>query len=339
MITIRKIAELAGVSRGTVDRVINKRGGVSKFAEQRVSDIVKRYGFKPNKVARALVKSKKLYTIGVVSATLDNVFFRDVVRGIRRAESELADLGFSVDYREVARFSVPDQIAAIDAMLERGIDALAINPINDDVVRAKLAEIAGLGIPVVTFNSDIEGVERLAYIGCDYRRSGRIAAGLLAMASREPREIAIVTGSRKSLGHCLRVEGFSEEIERHPGMRVADVVEMFDDDVTSYARVRGLLEKNAGIDAFFFCAAGKAGGIRAIADLRPRGETIIVTVDMDDFTRECLLDGTVVATVCQQPYVQGYDPLWQLANYLMHGDRPPQVQFTQAEIVIRQSVN
>ena len=340
MLTINQIAELAGVSRGTVDRVINKRGGVSQTSEIRVAGIIKQYGYRPNKVARALVKRKKRYAIGVISASSDNIFFKDVIQGIRRAESELEGMGVSLRYREVAMFSVNDQLRCLNELLAEGIDALAINPITAPRIRARLREATGEGIPVITFNSDIEGVDKLAYIGCDYRKSGQIATGLLAIATGANANTAVVVGSMKSLGHSNRVYGAREEMRRHPGMRIAEVIEMYDDDLTSYTRIKDLLTANSDIDAFFFAAAGKEGGLAAITECRAGRMPHIVTVDADPFTCKCLRNGTVVATVCQQPFVQGYEPVWQLANYLLHGDKPAsRMQYTQAEIMIRQSLN
>lgn len=341
MITIKEIAKLAGVSRGTVDRVVNNRGNVNSDVEKQIQELIARYGFKPNRVARALVKKRKPCTLGMISATVENVFFRDVAEGVNRAMAEVKELGVSLLYREVAKFSVADQVERIDELLGLGINGLAINPINDGAVREKLREVAARGIPVITFNSDIEGVERMAYIGCDYRKTGRIAAGLIAMAipgaAPAGARVGIVTGSLKSLGHCMRIEGFRAELEQCPGICVAEVVEMFDDESVSYAAVRELLERNRGIDAFFFSAGGKEGGIRAILDAgaAPR----IVTVDLDAFTADCLRRGVVSATVCQQPFVQGYEPIVQLADFLIHGESPAErFQHTQAEIVIRQSL-
>jgi LacI family transcriptional regulator len=286
-----------------------------------------------------LVNRKKSATIGVLSATVENVFFKEVYRGIRQAASELAELGVSLNYKEVAKFSVREQLRCIDDMLAEGIDALAINPINDDRIRKRLLETAEFELPIITFNSDIKGIRRLAYIGCDYQRTGRIAAALLAFVTRNKAEIAVVTGSFSSLGHSMRVDGFRKELGAHGKMRVAEVVECFDDDITAYAKVREIFERNGAINAFFFSAAGKEGGIRAIQECAPKRRPNIVTVDIEAFTRDCLLDGTVTATVCQQPYIQGYEPIRQLADYLLLGDEPAQeMQYTQAEIIIRQSL-
>ncbi|GHU17412.1 transcriptional regulator [Betaproteobacteria bacterium] len=340
MITIKELAKIAGVSRGTIDRVVNRRGRVDKSVEARISGIIDKYGYKPNKVARALVNRKKLYVIGAISASVNNVFFRDVVEGVRRAEAEMKEFGVSLRYREVTKFSVPDQLACIDEMLEEGIDALAINPINDEAIRSRLKEVDRRNIPVITFNSDIEGTDRLAYIGCDYRKTGRIAAGLVAVSCREKANIAVVIGSMKSLGHHLRMQGFCDEIKKYSGLKVERVVEMYDDESTSFEKVRELLAEAGEVDAFFFAAGGKEGGLRAIRESREGNWPRIVTVDIDPFTTSCLREGLVFATVCQQPFVQGYEPVKQLAHCLLYGEKPEKaVQYTQAEIVIRQSIS
>ncbi len=340
MITIRKLAHLAGVSRGTVDRVLNDRGGVDKEVAQRIRDLVEAHGYKPNRAAKALANRKKSYVIGVISASIDNLFFHDVVAGIKSAEGEIMDSGISLLYRETIKFSVENQLQSLDEMLAANVDALAINPVNDETVVAKLQEFNTRNIPIVTFNSDIEGVEKLTYIGCDYRKSGSIGGGLIGLVCREETHVAIVTGSMKSLGHSQRVEGFKDTLrEFYPEIHIGPIVETYDDEFISYREMSRLLSSSPEINAFFFAAAGKEGGIRAIGEHREWENTRIVTVDIDPFTRECLKKNIVSATVCQQPFLQGYLPIRQLANHLLYNEMPAEkVQYTKTEIFIPQSI-
>lgn len=340
MITIKEIAQLAGVSRGTVDRVINGRGGVKAGVAQRIHRIIAEHGFKPNKAARTLACHRKSYLVGVISPSIDNMFFKGVLRGIRAAEAEVNELGVSLMYREILRFSVRDQLNNLREMLDSGIDALAINPINDPAVIEGLRELNRRNIPVITFNSDVSGVDRLAYIGCDYHRSGCIAAGLLGMVCRGEARVAIVVGSLKSLGHCQRVNGFHEAAAaEYPGIETVMVVETFDDEITSYSRIREKLAGGAGVDAFFFAAGGKEGGIRAIRESALRDRVKIVTVDLDPLTIDWLRGGVVSATICQQPFLQGYEAVKQLAQFILYGERPAElIQYTRSEIVIPQSL-
>lgn len=340
MITIREIAELAGVSRGTVDRVLNGRGGVRDDIATRINRIVLEHGYRPNKAARALASHKKTHLIGVVFPSVDNKFFKAVLRGIRAAEKEVADLNVKLLCREITRFSVTDQLLCIEEMLQSGIDALAINPVNERIIVERLREMGEEGIPVITFNSDVQGTGRLAYIGCDYDRSGRIAAGLLGRFCPDGAAVAIVTGSLTSLGHSQRVNGFRQAALDYPGLRVRTVVEMYDDEMTSYSKVGDLLKSGADIDAFFFAAGGQEGGIRAIREAGREGTVKIVTVDLDPVTVEFLKSGIVSATICQQPYVQGHEAVRQLAMYVLYGEKPEnEIQYTHSEIMIRESLD
>lgn len=65
-VTVKQIAELANVSRGTVDRVLNNRSGVSEATRQKVLKIAKELHYEPNFLAKALVSKKESLKIGVI---------------------------------------------------------------------------------------------------------------------------------------------------------------------------------------------------------------------------------------------------------------------------------
>jgi LacI family transcriptional regulator len=339
MITLKEIAELAGVSRGTVDRALKNRSGVSKAVAERINAIVSHYGYTPNKLAQALVNRKKEFKIGVISSSVENPFFKNVTEGIRCAEKEVRGLGVSLCYREVPKFDPDTQLRVIDEVLAEDIDGLAIRPVNDEAVRLKLFEVRRRGIPLITFNTDLEGIDELTHIGSDFRKMGRLAAGILAGFSGGEGRVVIPIGSLKSYGPKIMADEFCEELQRYPGMSVAAMIETVNDDILTYTRLTEYIRSDPGVSAFFFASGGKEGGIRAIREADLPDKVDIVTVNLDPFTRECLEKGVVAATICHKPFVQGYEPVTQLANYIVYGDAPEQkIQYTQPEIIIRQSL-
>ncbi len=83
MATIKQIAELAGVSRGTVDRVLNNRGSVNANTAARVREIAEKLNYKPNKAGLMLAAQKKNLKIGVIFLFPDsNPFFSEVLEGV-----------------------------------------------------------------------------------------------------------------------------------------------------------------------------------------------------------------------------------------------------------------
>jgi len=80
-LTMKDIAERAGVSVATVSRVLNKTKPVSSELKKKVLDIVKETGYKPNALARSLIK-QRTGTIGVIIPDMDNETFADLIKGI-----------------------------------------------------------------------------------------------------------------------------------------------------------------------------------------------------------------------------------------------------------------
>ncbi|MDD3459488.1 MAG: LacI family DNA-binding transcriptional regulator, partial [Weeksellaceae bacterium] len=84
-ITIKEIAELANVSRGTVDKVLNGRPGVKSETKNRVLKIAKELNYKPNYLGKALVQHKEKTRIGVILTPEYNPYIHEIIQGIHSA--------------------------------------------------------------------------------------------------------------------------------------------------------------------------------------------------------------------------------------------------------------
>lgn len=233
MATIKEIATLAGVSRGTVDRVLNHRGDVNSQTEEKILQIIHDLDYKPNKAGIVLAAQKKNLKLGVVLLGAGNPFFDDVLLGVNEKAQELAGYNCSVLIRQT-EYSLKQQLDAIDSLLAEGINGLAISPYNDKAVREKTDCLWEQGIPVVTLNTDIENSSRIAYVGSNFYRSGEAAAGLMRLMTRGEVRVGIVSGSQNILCHTERIAGFSRVIASYPNIRIVDTVNNNDDDKVSF---------------------------------------------------------------------------------------------------------
>ncbi len=337
MTTIKEIADLAGVSRGTVDRVLNNRGSVNPKTAEKIMGIVRAMDYRPNRAGITLAAQKKKYKIGVILFSENNPFFDEVMEGVRIKSSELQDYGVATLTRRV-EFDVDAQLTAIDELLAEGIHGLMLAPYNHIHIQEKIDELVALQIPVVTVNTDIGGSRRLAYVGSDYFRGGCTAAGLFALMTEGPVELGIITGSSNVLCHTERIRGLRHILdESYPRIRIADILENHDDEFESYALTKRLLEENPGLDAVFFAAAGVYGGCRAIRESGRRLK--VITFDDVPTTLEMLKDGVISATISQQPIRQGSRSLDILFEYLTSGILPEQDQnFVEHSIKIRENI-
>lgn len=343
MATIKEIAALAGVSRGTVDRVLNNRGGVNKETADRIREIAKSVDYVPNKVARSLSILKKEVKLGyILFSPHKNLFFSQVEEGIKREIEELAEYGVTVfveygDYNNVER-----QISIIDNMVEAGVDGIAICGFNTESVIKKIDELSERGIPVVTANTDITGSKRIAYVGSDYEKSGRVAGSLMSMATGGKANVGAFLGSRNILCHTMRLNGFRSYIAEHAhDIKITKVIENNDDDFLSFSLVRELLmsTEEEPIDAIFLAAAGTFGACRAVEMLPVEKRPKIICYDCLPPVENMLKSGLISAAICQQPVYQGSKPLDILFNYICLGIKPEkEFYYTDIEILVDESL-
>ncbi len=336
MTTIKDIADLAGVSRGTVDRVLNNRGAVSPRTAEKVMEIVRALDYRPNKAGTALAARKKNYRIGVILFSEHNPFFDEVMEGVQEKADELQDYGFTVVTRRV-EFDVEAQLLAIHQLRELGIHGLILAPCNHPHIQEKIDELVGAQIPVVTVNTDIGGSRRMAYVGSDYFQGGCTAAGLFALITAGEVELGIISGSSNVLCHTERIKGLEDTLRAsYPRIHIAEILENHDDEFRSYTLTRDLLERRPELEALFFTAAGVHGGCRAVEESGRRLK--IITFDEVPTTLNMLKKGVISATISQQPFQQGSRSLDLLFACLTSGTVPEREQyFVEHSIRIREN--
>src|SRR5699024_782548 len=129
------------------------RGRVSPEVAARIRQIAQEQGYEPNEVGRALARSRKQTRVGVILQSMETPTMKIVAEGARAAAKTLQNQSMEVLFRTVESVDAAQEIAYLDELLAAGVQGLAIAPVDDARVCRKLDEIAGQGIPVVTFNA------------------------------------------------------------------------------------------------------------------------------------------------------------------------------------------
>ena len=338
MATIKEIAALAGVSRGTVDRVLNHRGSVNPATAERIEKIARELDYKPNVAGLVLAAQKKKLKLGVILFSPENPFYLDVFEGVSSKAEELAGYNCTVIVKQIAS-SVEAQLNAIEELVAEEINGIALAPYNDSRIRDKINLLSEQGIPVVTLNTDIENTRRIAYVGSHYTKSGSTAAGLLRLMTHGEVHVGIITGSSNILCHTERIAGFTESLKPFSDtIHIAKIVEVHDDEFESYEKTTALLKKHPEINALYFVAGGVYGGCRSVKALGLQNKMRIVAYDMVPTTKELLRQGIISAVICQQPKLQGSKPLALLFTYLTTGELPDREQhYVAVDIRIREN--
>lgn len=319
-ITIKEIAALTGVSIGTVDRALHNRGRVRPELAAEIKRLADLHRFEPSQAGKILSLAKNPLKIGVVVHLMDIPFMQQILIGIKKATTELANLGASVIVETIPLTDAQAQIQAIDKLIEQGVVAIAITPTESEELRQKLQQVSNK-ITVVTFNADIDDSGRSCYVGLDNHASGKVSASLIGKTVSEQGSIGIISGHPSNRTNLDRVAGFSEVMTlEYPELRMLDVQFSLDENNQAYEITSEMLANVPDLRGIFICSGGQGGLSRALNDALRITNVKVVAYDIVPDTIKGLHLGAIDFAIDQNAFWQGYKPLMLLWNKLFHNE-------------------
>ena len=342
MVTIKDIAKRAGVSRGTVDRVLNNRPGVNPETEAKVRALIEEMGYRPNMAGQMLaVKKRKLRLAFLIFHGPEFMFHLDILHAARDKAAELREFGVTVDFYLVRQLDTPYLERLFREVEESCPDGIAALPLRSTSFMSFIQRMNAKGIPTVFFNLDEDFVPHLAYVGCDYVQSGRVAAGLASLCTEGHGLVGIAAAdSPNSPSFAGRMGGFSQELSaNHPGLTMVDggMPALFHDG--EFSEVVSLVERNPDMKAIYIVNMGDYAVCQEIHRAARGRNLAAITHDLAPAQQELLKNGLISATIVQQPDIQGSLPLQLLYEYLAFGTAPAKSKFfTDLHICISQNM-
>ena len=349
MVTMKDIAEEAGVSRGTVDRVLNNRGRVAPDKEMRIREIAEKLGYQPNPAGRRLAARKKQLKIGFIY--LENVgapFHAAVYRAAREYAAELEQYGVEVLFFPVVRAaeSIDGWIGGLEKMIpvQPKIDGWAAVGLVADALENLLKKRGEETVPIVSYNLDSACAWKLAYVGCDYRQSGRLACGVASLMTNGKGKVCILSMDKGNIQSSMeRIEGFEDEMKsRYPEMEIVD--KLFFGLSGYYGPIEKTLvrklEEYSCIDIIYLVNPGDYSICEYISETEMPHKAKIITNDLiTGEQREMVRNEKIAVTICQEPEKQGRKPLEILFDYLALGKQPDTAWYkTELSINIAQNL-
>ena len=321
--TIKMIAEKAGVSIGTVDRVLHNRPYVKEEVRQRVLEVMEELDYRPNHMASALATSGTMRHFAVVQPHWDDYVAQSISLGVLRFREERRDYNIHVTVHEYALGDPAECLALLDAVAAEGVDGIALCALDAPAVREKLQELADAHIPVVTFNSDITGAKRLCFVGEDAHRAGRIAGEIASKFCRPGERMLVVYAGAGYVGHRARVDGFMERLEElgfHEGDFRLEITRN-DYDLTLEAVSRALVEER-GLKLIYMANLSVSACVVAIRRAGKEGQVRVLTHDSGPEIRAFLKTGQVDFTIGQNLTYQSHQALSVLFQAVLERKLP-----------------
>jgi len=256
-------------------------------------------------------------------------------KGTEKADAEFDDV--TVEFRLPADGTAAEQKRMIDDLLAKGVDGLAVSPVDPENQTQALNETAKHAL-VVTQDSDAPKSDRAFYVGTDNVAAGRVAGGLIKEVLPQGGKIMLFVGKLDARNAQERLQGIKEALQGS-NVQILDVRTDDTDRVRAKSNVSDTLVKYPDVVGLVGLWSYNGPAIlSAVQDANKTGAVKIVAFDEEDNTLNGVKQGAIYATVVQQPFEFGYQAIKMMRQYLK-GDKsavPASKQVFVPTLVIKQ---
>lgn len=343
-IRIKDIAIRAGVSVGTVDRVLHERPNVSPAARVKVEKALQEMNYQPNMYASALAYNRS-YTFYVLIPKHEQVaYWEEIEEGVQMAEEARRDFHIKVEIMYYERFEDQDFSDTAARCLAANPDGVVIVPSDLEITQQFTDQLHENNIPFVMLDSYMPDLKPLAFFGQDSFSSGYFAARMLMLIANKEREILLFKltndGRVVSKQQDNREVGFRHYMHDHfPSIKITTL----DLPLTATRQ-----EYDQMLESYFqqhpnihHCITlGSKAHVMGDFLLRTnRRDVQIMGYDMVGKNAECLRQGSISFLIAQHAYQQGYSCVDALFKAIVLKKKVQPVNYMPIELLSKENVD
>ncbi len=334
---IDDVAQQAGVSTATVDRVLNGRPGVRAVTVQRVLKAAGEIGYVIDEAQPA--SALRPWRLAFLLPAGSNRFLGMLGRLIGGSQAQLASFNMRARVDTIESFK-PELLAQHLKKIGREVDGIAFMALEHPTVREAVDSLAERGVPAVTLISDIANTRRVAYVGLDNRSAGRTAGYLIArFIGARPAKVAMIAGSLSYRAHEEREMGFLHLFEDlFPAIQVVGLREGHDEEARNYRQTKTLLAQHPDLAGIYNIGGGPEGIARALKEAGRQHEVVFVGHGLTPDTRSLLIEGAMDAVITQNPQAAMMDCVSIFANLRAGRLATQGIERPRTEIVLRENL-
>lgn len=343
-IRIKDIAERAGVSVGTVDRVLHNRPNVSPPAREKVETALKEMNYQPNVYASALAYNRSYVFYVMIPKHSSEAYWDEVEQGARKVMETRRDFHVEVRIVFYRRFSDEAFREVWEECLANNPDGVVVVPSNLDATKTFTEQMHARKIPFVMLDSYMPDLNPLAFFGQDSFQSGYFAARMLMLIAREEKEIVLMKrvqdGVPTSKQQANREVGFRHYMTDHfPHVKIIDLL--------MPVGIRRN-DRNVILENFFnehpdihhcITLSSKAHIIGEFLLATNRRHVQIMGYDVVAKNAECLRQGSISFLIAQHAYQQGYHSVDSLVRAIILKQKVNPVNYMPIELLAKENID
>ena len=345
-VRIIDIAEKAGVSKGTVDRVIHKRGHVSPSVKKRILEVMKELDYRPNAIASALAYNKSWKIAALLPNPTDDAFWMQPKKGIQKALNFTSDYGMNVDFYHFADADRQAFQNCCDQILTGNYDAVLIAPIYYKESHQFLNECDEIGLKYFLFNTFLERKDTSfqCYIGQDSYQSGVLAAKLLDFGIENGEAVMILhleKGVYNAKHLLAKEQGFQNYFIEHPNRDIQIIKTSFEEpsdkpafrkfmnyQLKSYPNLKGVFVTTSRINHL----------VEVLSDIQTK-KIKLVGFDLIPDNLADLRAEKIDFLINQNPVKQGYLGVLNIFEHLVRKKEISAIQHLPLDVVMQENVS
>lgn len=341
-IRIKDIAERAGVSVGTVDRVLHERPNVSKVAREKVEKALEEMDYQPNMYASALAYNKSYNFYMVLPSHENEAYWDEVEDGATDATNKRRDFGISLHKRYYERFDSDSFTKCAKECLKEKPDGVVVVPSTLEVTRMFTDKLHEKGIPFILLDSYMPDLKPLAFYGQDSFQSGYFAARMLMLIASKEKEIMLMkllkngrVGSKQQMN---RETGFRHYmIDHFPDIKITEVDLPWDKPETYEATLERFFKQHPQVH---HCITfnSKAHIVGEFLQRTNRRDVQIMGYDMVPKNAECVRNGSISFLLAQHAFLQGFACIWTLFDCIVMKKEITPVNYMPIELLTKENI-
>lgn len=344
IITIKDIAARAGVSTGTVDRVLHKRPNVSKTALEKVNKALEELDYRPNMYASALAYNKTYNFYIVLPKHEQEAYWDEIEEGAQACTDFRRDFGINLKFIYYERFNNASFTKMVREFLTAKIDGVIIVPTTLEQTSRFTEKLTDRQIPYVLLDSYMPDLKPLTFFGQDSFASGYFAAKMLMLIAGKEKEVAIVKQTREgkvgSKQQANRETGFRHYMVDHfPEIKITEVDLPLDEEHKEYDAILEKFFKEHPQVHHCITFNSKAHIVGQFLQKTNRRNVQIMGYDMVPKNEECVRQGSISFLIAQHAYQQGYSSVDALFNAIVMKRAVTPVNYMPIEILTKENVD
>lgn len=342
-VTIKDIAALAGVSRGTVDRALNNRGNIDPEKKDLILSIAKQLGYEKNIIASTLAHNKVINIAVVLPDPEKDVFWKSPLLGIERSQRFIRHYGLLTNFYYFNIFDKKDFSDKLQHAMASQPDAILTAPVYREESVAFLQIALQNNVPIFTINTELNHKDILCFIGQNSYQCGQLAGRLLNTGKkRNAKFLALTLGHEsKNAAHISEkirgLHAYSRD-NNLSNVIIDTAIENFSDPEDLQNNSMKLLKENPDIEGILFTNSRSYHFINNVS-YKTILEKPVTTVGFDLIPNniDLLTTGKIDFLINQDPVKQGYLGMVNILNHFVFKKTVSFKQYIPADIVVKEN--